>query len=85
MSARGQRRICNAAKRSWLKRRHQPHWQLRWNVVSGEIYWSEETYSIFEYDRGAKPTLASVLARIHPDDRDLVQQTVDARPIAREI
>src|ERR1700674_1489137 len=28
-----------------------------WNVSSGEIYWSEETYKIFECDRTVKPTL----------------------------
>ena len=48
-----------------------------WNVSSGEIYWSEETYKIFGYDRAAKPTLELVFRRIHPDDRDLVQQTID--------
>ena len=48
-----------------------------WSVQSGEIYWSEETYNIFEHDRAAKPTLEWVLQRIHPDDRDLVQQTLD--------
>src|SRR5229473_1257062 len=48
-----------------------------WNVSSGEIYWSEETYKIFEHDRAVKPTLESVFQRIHPDDRALVQQTID--------
>ena len=48
-----------------------------WSVSSGEIYWSEETYKIFEYERGVKPTLELVSQRIHPDDRDLVQQTID--------
>src|SRR5712671_4822896 len=48
-----------------------------WNVSSGEIYWSEETYKIFEYHRGVKLTLELVLQRIHPDDRDLVQQAID--------
>jgi PAS domain S-box-containing protein len=48
-----------------------------WSVASGEIYWSVETYNIFEHDRAAKPTLEMVLRRTHPDDRDLVQQTVD--------
>src|SRR5713226_8894717 len=54
-----------------------------WNVSSGEIYWSEETYKIFEYDRAVKPTLELVLQRIHPDDRDLVQQTIDRASEAR--
>ena len=48
-----------------------------WSVLSGEIYWSEETYNIFEHDRAAKPTLESVLSRIHPDDRDFVQQSLE--------
>jgi len=48
-----------------------------WNATSGEIYWSEETYNIFEYDRTVKPTLELLFQRIHPDDRDLAQQTVD--------
>jgi PAS domain S-box-containing protein len=48
-----------------------------WNVLSGEIYWSEETYKIFEHNRATKPTLESVLQRFHPDDRDLVRQTLD--------
>jgi PAS domain S-box-containing protein len=45
-----------------------------WAVQSGEIYWSEETYNIFEHDRAAKPTSQSASKRIHPDDRDLVEQ-----------
>ena len=48
-----------------------------WSVLSGEIYWSEETYRIFEHDRVAKPTLDEIMQRIHPDDRDRVQQTLD--------
>jgi PAS domain-containing protein len=31
-----------------------------WNVSSGEIYWSEETHKIFEYERLVKPTLELV-------------------------
>ena len=54
-----------------------------WNVSSGEIYWSEETYNIFEYERTVKPTLELILQRIHPDDRDLVQQTIDRAVEAR--
>jgi len=48
-----------------------------WNVSSGEIYWSEETYKIFGYDRAVKPTLELIFRRIHPDDRDFVQRTID--------
>jgi PAS domain-containing protein len=54
-----------------------------WNVVSGEIYWSAETFNIFEYDQAAKSTLEMVLRRTHPDDRDRVQQTLDRASEAR--
>jgi PAS domain S-box-containing protein len=48
-----------------------------WNVSSGDISWSEETYKIFEYDGAVKPTLELAFKRIHPDDRELVQQTIN--------
>jgi PAS domain S-box-containing protein len=48
-----------------------------WNVSSGKIYWSEETCTIFEYDRAVKPTLELVFQRILPDDRDRVRQVLD--------
>ncbi|MGC2369706.1 MAG: AAA family ATPase [Candidatus Sulfotelmatobacter sp.] len=54
-----------------------------WSVSSGEIYWSEETYTIFEYDRMVKPKLELIFQRIHPADRDLVQQTIDRAAEAR--
>ena len=47
-----------------------------WNVSSGEIYWSEETYRIFGFDRAAKPRLELIIQRIHPDDKDLVEQAL---------
>jgi PAS domain S-box-containing protein len=47
------------------------------SVLSGTIYWSEETYRVFEHDRSVKPTLESVLQRIHPDDVDHVRRTID--------
>jgi predicted ATPase/transcriptional regulator with GAF, ATPase, and Fis domain len=48
-----------------------------WNISSGDIYWSEEIGKILEYDEAVKPTLELVFQRIHPDDRDLTQQTLD--------
>jgi predicted ATPase/signal transduction histidine kinase len=48
-----------------------------WNVASGEIYYSEETYNIVEYDRAVDLTFDRAFARIHPDDRDFVQRTLD--------
>src|SRR6266853_5233317 len=48
-----------------------------WNVSSGEIFWSEESFRIFEYDQMTKPTVALVIQRVHPEDAALVKQTID--------
>jgi signal transduction histidine kinase len=48
-----------------------------WSVASGKIFWSEETFRIFEYDPSANPTLELVLQRVHPEDRSLVKQNVE--------
>ena len=48
-----------------------------WDVSSGKLYWSEETFRIFECDRADRPTAEFVLQRTHPDDRARVQQTLD--------
>src|ERR1700722_15085013 len=48
-----------------------------WNVVSGEIVWSEETFRIFQYDPTVKPALELVVQRTHPEDRAAVQETID--------
>ena len=48
-----------------------------WNVAKGEIYWSDETYSIFELDRACRPTFESVFQIVYLDDRPFVQQTLE--------
>src|SRR5947209_8316209 len=48
-----------------------------WDVSSGKLYWSEETFRIFECNRADQPTLEFVLQRTHPDDRARVQQIID--------
>ncbi len=48
-----------------------------WSVSSGEIYWSEEIYNILEYDPGTIATFDLLFQRVHPDDRDLLQQALD--------
>jgi len=50
---------------------------LSWDVSSGKLYWSEETFRIFECDPADEPTVKFVLQRTHPDDRTCVQQTID--------
>ncbi len=55
-----------------------------WKVSSGEIFWSVETFRIFECDPGTKPTLELVLSRVYLDDRSLVQQQIDRAPRDRD-
>jgi transcriptional regulator with PAS, ATPase and Fis domain len=49
-----------------------------WNVSTGELEWSEESFRIFGYDRSIKPRLQSVLERVHPEDLHRVQEAVEA-------
>ena len=48
-----------------------------WNVSSGELIWSKETFRILGYDPATKPTIELVFKRVHPDDFVRVQQTID--------
>jgi PAS domain S-box-containing protein len=48
-----------------------------WNIATGGLLWSEETFRIFQCDPTTKPTLEFLLQRVHPEDRDVVQQTID--------
>jgi formate hydrogenlyase transcriptional activator len=48
-----------------------------WRPDGGEIVWSNETHRIFEYDSTVKPTIDSVIQRVHPQDRALAQQVID--------
>jgi formate hydrogenlyase transcriptional activator len=42
---------------------------IGWKPDTGELVWSDETYRIFEYDGSVKPTIDSVVQRVHPEDR----------------
>lgn len=48
-----------------------------WSVADGNLFWTDETYRIFQYDRTTKPTLELIVQRTHPDDRAAVQKTID--------
>src|ERR1700756_3129051 len=48
-----------------------------WKVSSGELVWSDETYRILGLTRKTNPTLDLVFDRIHPEDRDRLQQLRD--------
>jgi PAS domain S-box-containing protein len=48
-----------------------------WNVSTGDLYWSDETFQILEYKRTVKPTLELVFKRVHPGDAAAVQQMIE--------
>jgi PAS domain S-box-containing protein len=48
-----------------------------WDVSSGEIFWSQETFRIFGHEPAAKATIDMVLQRTHPEDRSAVQQLIE--------
>src|SRR5258706_10335150 len=48
-----------------------------WDVLSGEIYWSDETFRIFELDPKTEITTELIVQRTHPDDRQAVQQLIE--------
>ena len=51
------------------------HWE--WNVATGELWWSDEVYNIFEREKGHfVPGYESFQACLHPDDRARVEAAV---------
>jgi PAS domain S-box-containing protein len=48
-----------------------------WNVRTGELYWSRETFRIFGYDPTVNLTTEHVVQRTHPEDRLAVQQLIE--------
>jgi PAS domain S-box-containing protein len=55
---------------------HTGNWSF--NISTGKLVWSEEHYRILGFDpQEAEPTFQLFSERIHPEDRSLVQQTLD--------
>jgi len=46
-------------------------------LSTGEMFWSEETFRIYGYDRSIQPAVERVLDRVHPEDRVLVQERMN--------
>jgi signal transduction histidine kinase len=55
-----------------------------WEVSSGKIYWSEETFRIFEWDPSIEPTLDLILQRTHSEDRALIREVIDRVSLERK-
>jgi len=48
-----------------------------WNVDTGRLLWSDETYRIFGFSQDTAPTLELFFGRVHPDERDYLQQLAE--------
>jgi len=48
-----------------------------WDVSSGEIYWSQETFRIFEYEPTSRINIEHIVERTHPEDKLAVQQLIE--------
>ena len=48
-----------------------------WEIASGEMTWSDETYRIFDIERAVRPNIDLVLECVHEDDRRVIRQQID--------
>jgi len=56
---------------------HLGSWE--WNVITGEVWWSAETFRIYGFEPGAfVPSLDRLMEVVHPDDRALLVKAIDA-------
>jgi signal transduction histidine kinase/CheY-like chemotaxis protein len=55
-----------------------------WDVSREDIYWSEETFRIFEVDSSTKPSVEIVLQQTHPEDKVLVGQLIESASQSRK-
>jgi PAS fold len=54
-----------------------------WNVSTGEVFWSDETYRIYGFEPGSvNPSPALFFGIVHPDDRLALEKAFEQ--VARE-
>jgi PAS domain S-box-containing protein len=53
-----------------------------WNIATGDLFWSRETYRIFGFEPDVNPTLSMTAEAIHPDDRARFEN--DTETLARD-
>ncbi|XUU60845.1 ATP-binding protein [Erythrobacter sp. HA6-11] len=67
-------------KNRWLKlteaNAHVGHWRL--NLLTNEVYWSDETFRIHGLSGPTPPPLDEAVRFYHPDDRALVTNAVES-------
>jgi PAS domain S-box-containing protein len=56
---------------------HLGSWE--WNVRTGEVWWSDEVFRIYGFEPGEfTPSLERLMEVVHPDDRTLVTERIEA-------
>jgi len=48
-----------------------------WNLSTGELIWSDETFRILGYEPTTQPTVDFVFKRVHPEDLSLVHRVIE--------
>jgi signal transduction histidine kinase len=48
-----------------------------WSISTGQLFWSEETFRIFQYDPTVTPTVELILQRTHPEDAAFVTRSIE--------
>jgi len=48
-----------------------------WNAVTDEIYWSAETYRIYEFDPALPADLGRLVQQTHPEDRNYLERRLE--------
>jgi PAS domain S-box-containing protein len=52
---------------------HLGNWE--WEVKTGEVFWSDDTFRIYGYEpKEVEPTVDKLMKLVHPDDRELVRK-----------
>ncbi|HSI85924.1 MAG: PAS domain-containing protein [Candidatus Methylacidiphilales bacterium] len=47
-----------------------------WHVATGDLFWSDEMFAIYEFDRAVDLTVERVHQRVHPDDLPMILEVV---------
>jgi signal transduction histidine kinase/CheY-like chemotaxis protein len=47
-----------------------------WNPATDEIYWSAQTFRIYEFDQATPPELVQIVRKTHPEDQEFLEQTL---------
>lgn len=74
------KRVLNAANEHLERAQRMAHFgSWSWNVASGVVVWSNETYRIFGHEPNSLPaSYDEFMKAVHPDDRELVVAAITA-------